>query len=252
MPKLSRRSSALPSTAASAARPTSGACSTWAAGSGGTTLYRTAIPASGEDAGEHEDPRHPDGAVELRPGDEREREHEPDRGADHRHRLRPVLLAREVGGERHHRRRDRAGALDHPARDRDPDVVRGRRDEAAGGEQHEPGEDHALAAEAVGRHAERDLQHGLGEAVSAERDADEHQVVAAAERRRMHREHREDHEQPQHPQGEERAEREPGTDFGGRHAGGCRARAGKILHLDWRRDLRVSYSSGLSFAHHAS
>ena len=34
-----------------------------------------------------------------------------------------------------------------------------------------------------------------------------------------------------------------------RHAGGWRARAGKVLHLDWRRDLRVSYSSGLSFAH---
>ncbi len=180
-------------------------------------------PGEPEHASQREDPGHADRMVERRRGDEGHREHEADGGADDRHDLRTVLLAREIGGERHHRRGDRAGALDAPPEDREPDVLRGGGEKAAGGEHQQPEHDHALAAETVRGHAVRNLQARLGEAIRAERDPDEHEVVAAPQARRVHREDREDQEQPQHAQREERAERDAGAELLGRHrAGGQR------------------------------
>ena len=48
-----------------------------------------------------------------------------------------------------------------------------------------------------------DLQDRLREAVGAERDADQREVVAAGELRRVDREHRQDDEQPEHAQAED-------------------------------------------------
>ena len=178
-----------------------------------------------EDAGEREETVHADPAVEDRRADQRQREHEADGRADHRHDLGAMLLARQVGRERHRYRGDGAGALQRARGDRGPDVVRGDAEEAAGGEDREADVERRLPAPAVGRHAEGNLQDPLREPVGAERDADERQVVAAAQSRRVHREHRQDDEQPEHAQAEHARQARAGAHFERAHAfGGHRIR----------------------------
>ena len=132
-------------------------------------------------AGEREQAVHADPAVEHRRADQRQREHEADGRADHRHDLGAMLLAREIGGERHRHRRDRAGALQRArrrSRSRCRRATTPRKLPAAN--ISEPDVEHRLPAPAVGSHAERNLQDALRETVGAERDADQRQVVAAA------------------------------------------------------------------------
>ena len=73
-----------------------------------------------------------------------------------RHHLGAMLLAREVGGQRHHRRRDGAGALQRAPGDRPARCRRPGGDEAAGGEQHQADDDHGLPAPAVGAPCRRE------------------------------------------------------------------------------------------------
>jgi hypothetical protein len=82
---------------------------------------------------------------------------------------------------------------------------------------------------AVRRHAEGDLQDSLRQAVGAERDADQRQVVAAPDARRVHREHRQDEEQAEHAQAEDSGKARAGAHLGRVHAFGGHGRvsAGK-------------------------
>jgi hypothetical protein len=52
----------------------------------------------------------------------------------------------------------------------------------------------------IGRHAEGNLEHGLGQAIGTQRDADQGQVVAAGNALGVYGEHRQDQEQPEHAQ----------------------------------------------------
>jgi hypothetical protein len=58
----------------------------------------------------------------------------------------------------------------------------------------------------------------LRQAVGAERDADQREVVAARQLRRMHREHRQDQEQAEHAQAEDAGEAGASAHFGRSHA----------------------------------
>ena len=82
----------------------------------------------------------------------------------------------------------------------------------------EPRDDDGLSSPAVGRPAERNLQHRLREPVGAEREADQRVVAAAGERLRVQREHRQDDEHAEHPQAEDAGEAGGGAALGGRHA----------------------------------
>src|SRR5512134_1715916 len=159
-----------------------------------------------------------------------------------------MLLAREIGRERHDHRGDRAPALQRTSGDRSPDVGGAARQEAAGGEDHEAGDDHGLAPPAVGGHAERQLQHGLREAVGAERGADQRQVVAARELRRVHREHRQDQEQPEHAQAEDARERGARTHFLRAHALGMHLLGASLMKKGWKGGRLTGYSSKFPFA----
>ena len=150
-----------------------------------------------------------------------------------------MLLARQIGGERHDNRRDGAGALQRAPGDRHPDVVRPGRDKAAGGEDDEADIDHGLASPAIRRHAEGNLQDRLRKAVCAKRDADEREVVAAGEMRRVHREHRQDEEETEHAQPEHTGEAHAGAQFGCAHA--------FRVQGEVRRESEARYSSKFRF-----
>src|SRR5580765_3141624 len=201
-----------------------------------------------ERAGEGEEALHADPAVEHRRTHQRQREHEADGRADHRHDLGAMLLAREVGRERHRDRRDRAGALQRARRDRGPDVVRGEAEEAAGGEHGETDIERRLSTPAVGRHAKRNLQDALGQSVGAERDADERQVVPAAQSRRVHGEHRQDHEEAQHAQAVHAREAHAGAHFERAHAFGGHRMQGIREKSAYRRECETGYSSKFHFS----
>ena len=177
--------------------------------------------AGGEHSGEPEDAVHADRGIEQRRRHHREREHQADRGADHRHHLGAVLVAGEVGGERGDRGGDRARALQHAADDDHVDAVGERRDHAADDEQHQAEDDHRLAPEAVGRRPVGDLQAGLGEAVGADREAHQGEIVATGNLGRVDGEHRQDQEQAEHAQGEDRGEAHAGAAFFARHRVAC-------------------------------
>jgi hypothetical protein len=129
-----------------------------------------------------------------------------------------MLVAGEIRRERDHYGGNRAGALQAAARDDGPDVVRSRGQEAACGEHEQADVDHRLPSPAVGSRAERNLQDRLRKTIGAERDADQREVVAARELRRVQREHREDQKQPEHAQAEYACEGGAGTHFGRAHA----------------------------------
>ncbi len=120
-----------------------------------------------QQAGEDEDAGEADHGIQRRRRHQREGEHQADAGADQRHHLGAVLLARQVRRQRRHRCGNGAGALKRTAEDGPPDVRRGGGDEAAGGEDQQADDDDALSAVAVRGHAEGQLQGGLGQAVDA-------------------------------------------------------------------------------------
>lgn len=157
------------------------------------------------------DQRHPGGEPEQpmqaeQMGQHRAEHHghgegDADAHADHRHRLGPVLLAGEVGEQRHHRRRDRPGALQDAAGDHPPDGVGIGREGRAGGEDQQPDDDHRAPADAVGNGPEGNLQDRLGQAIGADGQADQRrgragQVLAVGGQ------HRQDHEHAEHAEGE--------------------------------------------------
>ena len=117
-----------------------------------------------------------------------------------------MLLAGEVGGERGDRGGNRAGTLQHTPEDHHVDVGRERGNHAADGKQQQAEDDHRLAPETVRRGAERNLQHGLGQPVGTERDADQGQVRTAWQGLGIDCEHRQDQEQPEHAQSEDRGQ----------------------------------------------
>jgi hypothetical protein len=82
-----------------------------------------------------------------------------------------VLDTGEIRGKRHDHRGNGARALQRAAGDCGPDVGGGGGKEAAAGEDSKADIDDALAAPPVRRDAERNLQHGLRQAVGAERDS---------------------------------------------------------------------------------
>ncbi len=130
-----------------------------------------------------------------------------DTGADQRHHLGAVFLAREVGRQRHQRGGNRARALQRAAEDNAQHAVSRGRQQAAEGEYDQPGGDHRLAADAVGHHAEGDLQQRLGEAVDADRQPGE-QGRGIGQGFGVEREHRQDQEQAEHAKGVNQRDRD--------------------------------------------
>ena len=123
MPAFRRSSSA--SSSAARIEPAGPAARGSAGGIGHLELHQR-HRGEAQDAGEREQAVHADAAIKQRRGDQRQRKHEADHRADHGHDLGAMLLAREIGGERHRHRRDRPGSLQHARRDHGPDVVRQR------------------------------------------------------------------------------------------------------------------------------
>ena len=169
--------------------------------------------------GEREDAVHADGAVQQRRADQRESEHRSDRGADHRHDLGPVLLARQVCSKRHGHRVDRTGALQGARRDGGPDVVRRNAQEAARGKDDQTGVDGRLSSPSIRGQAEGNLQNSLRQSIHPERDADQRKVDAL-QLRRVHGKHREDGEQAEHAQAVDAGEARAGAQFCAAHAFG--------------------------------
>jgi hypothetical protein len=89
----------------------------------------------------------------------------------------------------------------------------------AEGKHQQADDDHLLAPEVVGGHAEGNLEHRLGQAVGAQRNADQGQVVAAGNGLGVDREHRQDQEQAEHAQREDRRQRSAGANFFAAHGG---------------------------------
>ena len=130
-------------------------------------------------AGQREEPAMPIAAVQHRRADQRQREHEPDRRADHRHHL-GALLSRVRSAAIAITTAEIAPA---PCSTRPAIAVQmssaTAREEAAGGEEQQARRRSRACGRSGPRPAERNLQDRLREAVGAERDADERQVVAA-------------------------------------------------------------------------
>ena len=110
----------------------------------GTANRTIAIAASASTPGHRENARHADPPLSTGPATSEARSGA-DRDADDRHRARAHLVARQVRGQRHDRRRDGARALQGAARGSPPDVGPAGGDEAAEREQQEPDINHGLA-----------------------------------------------------------------------------------------------------------
>ena len=135
-------------------------------------------PGEREDAGEHEDPRHADGAVQRR----RRATSESANTSPIEAPIIAIVLVRCSSRVRSAANAITAAEIAPAPWITRPAIVTQMSCAPAAtklpARTEEPEEDHALAAVAVGRHAEWDLQHRLRKAVRAECDADEHQVVA--------------------------------------------------------------------------
>ncbi len=95
------------------------------------------------------------------------------------------------------------------------------------------GDDHRLAAPAVGSQAEGNLQESLRQTVGAQRQADQHDVVAARQASGQHGEYRQHQEQAEHAQAEDGGQHAAGAPFGGGHGIDYgREHAGQ--YLGWR------------------
>ena len=159
-------------------------------------------PGQRQHGGQPENTRHPDPDIDNRTQDKRQRKCRADTHADHRHHLDPVVLLGEIRRQRHDRRRDGAAALYRTADDHAPDSVGLGRHHAAQREYQQPANDHRLAPDMVGQHAERDLQQRLGEAVGTDGQTHQHRCDTN-QLFRIEREYRENQKQAQHAQRED-------------------------------------------------
>ena len=193
----------------------------------------------GQRAGQPEDPGHPDEIIEHGTQHQGQGKGDTDAHADHRHGLHAVVLLGEVCGHRHHGGGNGAAALERTAQDNPPDAVGQGCDHTADGENQKPADDHRLAADAVGQHAERDLQQGLGQAVGA--DGKTHQ-----DRRktfqilRIQGKDGQNEEQSQHAQGEYPRQGKGRPALQGRHAPGI---YNILVHGHLVRLRKTAYSS---------
>jgi len=162
----------------------------------------------------------PEPARQRRRRHERDGKHQPDAHAHQRHALGAHLVAGQVGQQRGDGGRHGARALQRAADHQPVDAAGQRRQHAAGGEHQQARHDDALAAQPVGRQAQRHLHHRLREAVEAHGQADQRRVVAAGVLACLQREHRQHQEQAQHAQREDRRQRLGGTPLVRRHAVG--------------------------------
>ncbi len=186
-----------------------------------------------------EEPAHADRLVEDRCQHQRQSENQADRGTDHRHHLGAVLLAGKVGGQRGDGGGNGARALQDAAGDDPVDIGCQCRDEAADGEDDEADDDHPLATEAVGGGAKGDLQHRLRQAVGADGDADQRQVVAAGDALRVHGKDGQDQEEAEHAQRKNGGEAGAGALFVARHRVGRRGKHGCWTRLVHAGEARI-------------
>ncbi len=142
---------------------------------------------------------------------------EADAHPDQRHRLGPVLLAGQVGQQRHHRGGDRAGSLQHPPRDHAPDAVGHRRQNRAGGEDRQTEIDDRQAPDAVRENTEGNLQQRLGQTIGTYGKADQGRR-SAFQVHAVGCQHGQNHEHAEHAKSEH--QRQPGSCafFAGAHA----------------------------------
>ena len=96
------------------------------------------------------------------------------------------------------------------------DTFRLGRQQATQCKQYQPPYDHRLAPNAIREHAERDLEHRLGETIGADGHSNE-QGRGTIKRLTIGRKHRQHHEQTQHAKGEYSRERARGAAFCRRH-----------------------------------
>ena len=110
-------------------------------------------------------------------------------------------------------------------------VGRGRQ-QAARRKDQQPGDDDALAPEAVRSQAQGQLEHGLGEPVQAHGQADHGRIIPARVFARLQREHRQHQEQAQHAQRKDQRQAGAGTAFLRGHAARC-GRGGAGAWAPW-------------------
>jgi hypothetical protein len=127
------------------------------------------------------------------------------------------------------------------AGDRPVDIGRRCGHEAAQRKHDEAENDDLLAPDTVGRQAEGNHQNRLGQAVHAERQADQGMVVAARQMFGIQREHRQDQEHAQHAQAENGCQPRCSASFIAGHAFG----QVDVGHGGIRRSLEVRYISRL-------
>ncbi len=164
-------------------------------------------------AGERENAVDADVLGQQRPQHQAGGEGGADGHAYHRHRLGTIFLAGQVRQQRGDGGGNGAGALNNPAHGQGGDVVRAGGDEAAQRKQQQAAVNHSFAAYLVGQHAQRQLQQGLGQAVTAQRDADQRVVVRAFQGLGVQGEYRQDQEHAQHAQGVDAGEAKAGPEF---------------------------------------
>jgi hypothetical protein len=80
--------------------------------------------------------------------------------------------------------------------------------------------EHGLSSPAVRRHAEGNLQNALRETVGAQCEADQREIVAAAQLRGVHGENRQDEEQTEHAKAIHAGEARAGANFFAAHTVG--------------------------------
>ncbi len=152
-------------------------------------------------------------------------ERQTDAHADHRHGLGAVLLAGQVGEQRHHRRGNRPGALQYAAGDHPPDTVGHGRQHRTGGEDQQAEIDDRQTADAIGKNAEGNLQQRLGQTIGADGKADQRRR-RSLQIHPIGRQHRQHHEHAEHAKREDQGQPGSRTGFAGAHA-----LAVGVLHL---------------------
>ena len=187
---------------------------------------------------------HADCALQRRRADQRQQKYRADADAEYRHRRGALFGARQVGGQCQRRGRNRAAALNGAAENQHFNGLGERRDRAAEREHQQAGGDHRLAPEAVGGHAERNLQRALRRAIHAEREADQ-QRRTLRHARGMRREHRQQQKQAGHAQRENSGEHGDCFALGGVHGSGGRGE--EVARLAAPR--RCGYSSRFAHRH---
>ena len=121
--------------------------------------------------------------------------------ANHRHGAGAVFFAGQVGQQRGDGGGNRPGALQGAAQGEGEQIMRAGRHKAAQGKYRQPAVNHLFAADAVGQHAQRQLQQGLRQPVAAQRQANPGGVVAAGQLMGVQGKHRQDKKHAQHAQG---------------------------------------------------